>query len=394
MTTAAIHARSTTRAKLRLEARAGEILPVVSALVVMTVVFRVASNYFLAARNISNLLDEVAPLELIAVASTIVIVMGEIDLSLGSIAGCTAAVGGYLLLQTGIPWVLALVITLAAGMAITGVQALIIIVGRIRSFAVTLAGYFIWYGVQLWILGPGGQIVLRRAPLANLSSTRLPEVASIVIVAVAGAFYLAFTALFGDRGVLKGQPQPLVLLRRLGMGIVVIAALVLLVVYLQGGGGVPLVFVLCLAITVVMWLFMTRTGMGRHCYAVGGNRSAARAMGIRVGGVSFIGFAIAGALAAFAGLAIASYTGGVDTTVGSGSLILEGIGACVVGGISLLGGRGSVWGALGGAFLLAGVQNGLALLSFNYYAVDVVEGVVVLGALLVDGGLRRRLASR
>jgi ribose/xylose/arabinose/galactoside ABC-type transport system permease subunit len=139
---------------------------------------------------------------------------------------------------------------------------------------------------------------------------------------------------------------------------------------------------------------LTRTALGRHLYAVGGDLHAARESGININKVKWIGFAAAGALSVCAGISILSYTGGADSSAGTGALLLAGIGATVVGGVSLTGGRGSLWGAFGGAILLEAVGNGLNLMSLSFYAVYIVEGLVVLAALLTDAALRRRLSTR
>ena len=173
-----------------------------------------------------------------------------------------------------------------------------------------------------------------------------------------------------------------------------VAALLSLVTYLQGGGGIPMVFVLVLAVTTIVWIVLTKTAFGRHLYAVGGDLHAARESGININRVKWIGFLLSGALAVCAGISLLSYTGGADSSAGTGALLLAGIGATVVGGVSLTGGRGSLWGAFGGAILLEMVGNGLNLLSLSFYAVYIVEGLVVLAALLTDAALRRRLVSR
>ena len=156
----------------------------------------------------------------------------------------------------------------------------------------------------------------------------------------------------------------------------------------------PLAFVLVLGIAAALWVLLTRTALGRHMYAVGGDLHAARESGVNINKVKWIGFALAGALAVCAGVSILSYTGGADTSAGTGALLLAGIGATVVGGVSLTGGRGSLWGAFGGAILLESVGNGLNLMSLSFYAVYIVEGLVVLAALLADAALRRRLVAR
>lgn len=372
-------------------ARRMESLPLIAALVLVMIVFQLINGLFLSPRNLVNLLSELAPLAFIAMASTVMIVMGEIDLSLGSLTGLTSASLAALLAYDSMPWPAALVLTFALGIAISSLQGMIVVVGRVRSFAVTLAGYLIWYGAQLAVLGISGYIPLRRAPINELALTTLPQTLSLIVAGGAGIAVAASSILAYRRSALA---TPAGLVGRTAIGIVAVSALLLLVNYLGQGGGVPLVFGIVLAVATVVWIVLTRTAFGRHLYAVGGDLHASRESGINVTKVKWIGFAIAGALATCAGVSLLSYTGGANSSAGTGALLLAGIGATVVGGVSLMGGRGSLWGAFGGAILLEAVGNGLNLMSLSFYAVYIVEGLVVLAALLTDAGLRRRLAAR
>jgi D-xylose transport system permease protein len=368
-----------------------ESLPLIAALILVIIVFQLINGLFLNPRNLVNLLTELAPLAFIAMASTVMILMGEIDLSLGSLAGLTTAVLAALLINDGMPWTVAVLISFVVGIGISGLQGVIVVVGRVRSFAVTLAGYLIWYGAQLAVLGVSGYIPLRRAPLNELSLARIPEWISLGIVGVGGLIAVALSLASYRRSTLATSSG---LMTRAIVGIAIIAALLWFVTYLEQGGGVPLVFAIVLAVAMIVWIVLTRTAFGRHLYAVGGDLHAARESGININKVKWIGFALSGALATCAGISLLSYTGGADTSAGTGALLLAGIGATVVGGVSLTGGRGSLWGAFGGAILLESVGNGLNLMSLSFYAVYIVEGLVVLAALLTDAGLRRRLASR
>lgn len=366
-------------------------LPLIAALILVVIVFQLINGLFLNPRNLVNLLTELAPLAFIAMASTVMILMGEIDLSLGSLAGLTTAVLAALLINDGMPWALAVLISFAVGIGISGLQGVIVVVGRVRSFAVTLAGYLIWYGAQLAVLGASGYIPLRRAPLNELSLARIPEWISLGLVGVGGLIVVLLSLNSYRRGTLATSSG---LALRALVGLACVAALLWFVTYLEQGGGVPLVFAIVLAVATVVWVVLTRTAFGRHLYAVGGDLNAARESGINISKVKWIGFALSGALATCAGISLLSYTGGADTSAGTGALLLAGIGATVVGGVSLMGGRGSLWGAFGGAILLESVGNGLNLMSLSFYAVYIVEGLVVLAALLTDAGLRRRLAAR
>jgi D-xylose transport system permease protein len=363
--------------------RSRDAWPLLFSLVVTAIVFRIGSPLFLSASNLGNLLGQLAPLALIAVASTVMIVMGEIDLSLGSVAGFSGAIVAILITRDGVPWEIAVLATLAAGVVIGGLQGVIVLGGRVRSFVVTLAGFFIWYGVQVGVLGTEGSQPLLSSPISRMSYKQVPQGVALGITIALGLAFLAmrFAAASRARSTRYAAID-------LAPWVVLVALVCWFITYI---GGMPLTFVLVLAVTAVVWLMLTRSAFGRHLYAVGGNPNASRANGIHVGRVKWVGFLTAGLLAACAGIIIVSFTGGADTSTGAGSLLLEGIGATVVGGVSLLGGRGSVWGALGGAVLLAAVQNGLALLSLDFYVVDIVEGLVVLAALLADSAMRRRL---
>jgi D-xylose transport system permease protein len=368
-----------------------EALPLIVALILVVIIFQAINGLFLNPRNLVNLLTELAPLAFIAIASTVMILMGEIDLSLGSLAGFSVAILATFLAMEGMPWPVAIGLTFLIGIGISGLQGVIVVAGRVRSFAVTLAGFLVWYGAQLMVLGPSGYIALRRPPLNQLSLARVPEWISLSVVGIGGAIVIALWL----RSLYKsGRVAGTGLAVRGILGAVGVAALLWFVTYLQQGGGVPLIFVFVLLITTGVWVVLTRTALGRHLYAVGGDLHAARESGININKVKWIGFAASGALATCAGISILSYTGGADSSAGTGALLLAGIGATVVGGVSLTGGRGSLWGAFGGAILLEAVGNGLNLMSLSFYAVYIVEGLVVLAALLTDAALRRRLSTR
>lgn len=365
--------------------------PLFVSLVLTILIFRVSTVSFLDPRNISNLIGQIAPLVLVAVASTLVIVMGEIDLSLGSIAGFSGAMSAFLIGSTNIPWIIGILITVSLTMVISAIQGAIVIFGRVRSFAVTLAGFLIWHGVQVGVLGSAEQRPLSHSPLANLSITRLTSgwVGVILLVCFIPYSVFRFSNSVKDLkfGSDNGKYNSIYSYARDSLLLIL---LYIFARYLDQVGGIPLTTFLVVIVTSLAWLLLTRTPIGRHMYAIGGNASSARANGIPVSKVRLVGFLLAGLLASLAGISLISYTGGADSSTGAGSLLLQGIGATVIGGVSLIGGRGSVWGAFGGAVLLTAVQNGLALLSLPFYVIDIVEGLVVLIALLADALIRRR----
>ena len=364
--------------------------PMIIALVVVVVFFQLATGFFLRPQNISNLLVETVPLALIAIASAIMILMGEIDLSLGSVAGFTAALGVASMAHLGWSWEAGLLVFVVSGIAAGALQGLIVVVGRIRSFVLTLAGYLVFYGVQLALLGPSSRIPMPTSPLSNLAFAKLPLWAALTVVALLAAI-LAYQAVSRWR---HRAERPSRLALRLLVPVAALVAGVCAALYVEESGGFPLQFAILVILILVFSFVLSRTVGGRHLYAVGGNPRAARENGIRTGLVRWTGFLVAGGLAGLAGLALATYTSGADSTTGTGSLLLSGIGAAVIGGISLLGGRGSVWGAFCGAILLAAVQNGLNLMALANYLIYIVQGLVVLGALLLDANIRRKLVTQ
>lgn len=365
-----------------------QFLPLMASLVAVGVTFQILSGLFLDPRNLGNLFTEASPLALVAVASTLMIVMGEIDLSLGSVAGLIAAVCADVM-SHGAPWWVAVAAALVCALLIGTLHGLIVVFANVRSFVVTLAGFLIWYGVQLMILRPAGYIAVDSPFMRSLATGRLPSSISIPLIVIFGALWILANAL-------SGRPQARGVAGAYGLAIrlCVIVLSILVILYLGRGGGLPVMSAIVVAITACVGLALVKTAPGRHLYAIGSNILAAKEHGVRVELIKFYGFLATSFLAGVAGLALASYTAGADNSTGTGTLLLAGIGACVIGGVSLAGGRGSVWGALGGALLLGGVQNGLNLLNLSIDLLYIVEGAVVVAVLLVDAGVRRQLLAR
>lgn len=363
--------------------------PLVLSLVVVFIFFELQSTLFLSARNMTEFITELAPLAFIALGSALMILVGEIDLSLGSIAGMTAALGARLVVDDGINVAEAIVVMIVVGGAIGALYAAIVVLGHVRSFVVTLAGYLAWYGVQLWLLGSGGELDITAKGILAFTTITVPTAVLIPLACIGGIGWTwALLRQTGFRGNWGARRVSAVVSR-----LAVLAVTIVIILYFAAGGGVPIIVVLVIAITAVAAGILKHTSGGRHMYAIGGDVKAAADNGVRVGLVKAVAFICTGALAACAGLALLSYTAGVDSSTGGGTLLLEGIGAVVVGGVSLRGGRGSVWGALGGALLLQAIQNGLDLLNVASYMVYIIEGLVVVVALLFDSLVRQRLTA-
>ncbi len=373
-------------AALRRSRNMRQLLPLVAALLITAVTFESLSGLFLSPGNLVNLLTETSPLALVAVASCIMILMGEIDLSLGSVAGLGAAIAASLM-ASGMPWFAAILVTLVACGFVGMIQGALVVVAGVRSFVVTLAGFLVCYGLQQRVLQPSGYIAVDSPIVTDLAILRIPLWLSIGVATTVGILGVLATLLTrqpSESGANRGNEKA-----RFVQVLLPPILAVSVILYLDAGGGVPALTGIVLLITGIVWYLLNKTSSGRHLYAIGGNVLAAQECGVRVGLIRWGGFVATSVLAGLAGLSLLAYTSGADNTTGTGTLLLAAIGAAVVGGISLSGGRGSVWGGLAGALLLGGVQNGLNLLNLSSDMVYVVEGGVVVGALLIDAAIRR-----
>jgi D-xylose transport system permease protein len=251
----------------------------------------------------------------------------------------------------------------------------------IPAFVVTLAGMLGFLGMQLFILGPQGTMSVFDPTIGSLTSTTLPPtIGWVLAAAVVVAVVVTVVRLVIGGG------------RVLSMAIPILIALVVFggVAVFNSANGVPSAFLVLLGLLSVGWWITERTRPGRHLFAVGGNPEAARRAGIPVRRIRFLAFTISGLLAAVGGLYAVSYNASAGTLTGGGTLLLEAIGAAVIGGTSLFGGRGSVWSALIGALIMGGVANGLDLSNADQPVKYMVQGAIVLFAVSLDTILRRR----
>jgi D-xylose transport system permease protein len=372
--------------------RSSSALTVIVGLVVVWGLFQLLNDNFLSPRNLSNLLLQIAVLGTLAIGMVLVLVIGEIDLSVGAIAGVSAATLAIAVTQWGVPAALAILIALAVGAVIGVVHGLVITSFGIPSFIVTLAGLLVWQGVQLAIVGKDGQIPIRDEFIRAIASS---YAAPAVGWALAAVFVAGFAALRMMRRVRR---------RRVGLAvaapardivsIVIVAALAAVVTWLLNSYfGIPWVFVLVLALLLAMTVLLSATPFGRHMYAIGGNREAARRAGIPVRRVVITVFILISAIAALAGIIEASRQFSASNALGGGTLQLNAIAAAVIGGTSLFGGRGRVYHALLGALVVGSVQNGLDLLGQPAAIKNIATGLILVLAVIIDAiGRRRRLA--
>ncbi|WCB94771.1 Xylose transport system permease protein XylH [Baekduia alba] len=358
-------------------------LRVLFLLAIVWVIFQSQESRFLSSTNIVNLSLQITAVALISVGVVLVLLLGEIDLSVGAVSGLCSAIVAVLSVKHGWGPVPAILAGLAAGGAIGCFQGFISTRFGIPTFVVTLAGLLIWQGAQLKVLGDTGTVNLNPGLLTDLAGKFLSDSVSWV-VAIAGVAFFAAVTLFGYRrrlaSGLSAPPMVLIVIR-----IAAVAIAGLLFTYVANKDrGVPVAVLILLAF-VASFDFMTRrTRFGRHIYAVGGNAEAARRAGIAVFRVRVIVFTLASTMAAVGGIMAASRLLAVNQSSGGSDLLLNSIAGPVIAGTSLFGGRGNVWSALLGALVIGSISNGMDLLAYTSATKFMVTGAVLLGAVILD----------
>jgi D-xylose transport system permease protein len=363
-------------------------VPVVLGIVVIWLVFWIANDRFLSAQNLTNLLLQTASTGTIAIGVVLVLLLGEIDLSVGAVSGLCAAIMAVLNVKHGVPGWLAILAGLAAGTAIGAFQGFWTTRFRIPAFVVTLAGLLAWTGALLFVLGETGTVNLSDKTITNLANTFfipldawLLAVVVIVVYALAKLWERRSRAAAG----LPVPPMQLLITRIVVLAAVVLAAAAVL----AADRGLPLALVIFVGLVVVVDLLIRRTRFGRHVLAVGGNSEAARRAGIQVDNVRLVVFMLASTLAAAGGVLGASRLFAVNQSSGASDTLLLAIAAAVIGGTSLFGGRGSAYSALTGGLVIFSINNGMDLLGVSSPTKFMVEGGVLLLAATVDAVARR-----
>lgn len=369
-------------------------LPVLIGLVVIWAIFLVASNgnFFLPA-NLVNLSLQMAATGTIAVGVVFVLLLGDIDLTVGVVSGLSAAVMAVLNVVYGVPGPVAVLAAVTCGLAIGLFHGFWITRFGIPSFVVTLAGQIAWAGALLWVIGPNGTVNLRDPFITGFAGTFFNGLPAYLLgAALVG--YIGISGWLGRRRRLEAglgaEPMSLLLLRVIGVGVVVAVA----VTVLDADRGVPLSLVLFLTIVVVMDYMVRRTRFGRMIFAVGGNTEATRRAGIPVKRVRMAVFGLTSSLAAFGGVLAASRLLAVEQGSGTGPELLNAIAAAVIGGTSLFGGRGTVWAALLGILVIQSISNGMDLLSFGTPIKLLITGGVLLVSVTIDAVARRGRTAR
>jgi D-xylose transport system permease protein len=379
--------------------RAGDVgsLPVIVALAIATGYFTHRVPVFFSAINFVNLITQLAVTALIAIGVVFVLLIGEIDLSIGSVTGvCAVCVAWFQEPGTGhtVPGIVAIALALGLGLLIGLVQGGIIAFVGVPSFVVTLGGLLVFLGVIIRWIGSQASINVQDRVVYDLANYYLPASWGWLVAAVVS---LGFGLTVGW-GILSRQRAglPLGNIAALAVRVIFVAVIAFLAVGICNhapGAGVPLAGVL-LVTMIAFWTFISRrTTFGRHVYAVGGSAEAARRAGINVKFIRTAVFMISSLMAALGGVVLAGELG-VATDIGSHqSTFLDAIAAAVIGGTSLTGGRGRVVGALLGATVIVTIANGLFLIGASTSTDNIVTGLILLAAVTLDTLASRKLAA-
>ncbi|AJW96353.1 sugar ABC transporter permease [Burkholderia gladioli] len=376
--------------------RAGDLgsLPVVAGLIIIWTVFTSLNPVFVSADNLVNLLFDCSTVGVISLGIVCVLMVGQIDLSVGSISGFASALVGTLWVNAGWPVPLAILAALAAGALIGALYALLFNRLGMPSFVTTLAGLLAILGLQLYVLGPPGSINLPYdSALVTLGQQRvLPAAVSHGLALLPGLalVLLGLRTRERRRAARLSAPSALGVLVRAA---VITVLLELVVAYLDRGRGVPLMFALFVALAAAMHYAMTRTRWGRSMHAVGGNHEAARRAGIHVGAIYASAFVLCTSLAALGGILTAARLASASQQAGTGDVNLNAIAAAVIGGTSLFGGRGSAWSAVLGIVVIQSIASGLTLLNLSSSLRFMITGAVLAIAVIVDSLARRSRVS-
>jgi len=364
-------------------------LRVIVVLAVIWAIFQSQEDRFLSATNLTNLMLQITAIGLVSVGVVLVLLLGEIDLSVGAVSGLCAAVMAVLSVRHGWSPYLAIAAAIAVGAAIGTFHGVIFTTFGIPSFVVTLAGLLAWQGAQLEVLGTTGTINLTDPVVTGLTSTFYEGATGWTIAIVGILVYAAVTLLDWRRKARAGLRVPSLGVVGLRLGLAAVAILIAVAV-LNDDRGVPLAALIFVGFVVVFQFITTKTTFGRHIYAVGGNAEAARRAGIKVQRIRIVVFAIASSMAAIGGIMAASRLLAVNQSSGAGDFLLLAIAGPVIAGTSLFGGRGSVWTALLGALVIGSISNGMDLLAYESSVKFMVTGAVLLAAVIVDALARRR----
>ncbi|WP_405411607.1 sugar ABC transporter permease [Streptomyces decoyicus] len=365
-------------------------VPVALGLVVVWIIFESLNENFLSPRNLSGLSVDIVGTGMISVGVVFVLLLGEIDLSVGSVSGLAAAAFAVLNVQHGVPEGLALLFAVLGGMVIGAIQGFFFAKVGVPAFVVTLAGLLGWNGLMLYILGSSGTINLDdKGLLAMLTGYYFTNVAAaygLAALGTAGYFLASYHDARRRRAAgVPARPLSEILLRTGVLAVISMASAAVLNQFL----GLPLALLIFLVVLVGLDYVLRRTRYGRMIFALGGSVEASRRTGLNVDLVRISVFMMSGTMAAIGGLFLASRVTSASQTSGAGLLLMDAIAAAVIGGTSLFGGRGRTWSALLGVLVIQSIASGVALMGIQTAVQFMITGGVLLIAVVIDSLARR-----
>ncbi|MER7814598.1 sugar ABC transporter permease [Streptomyces sp. NPDC096153] len=379
-------------AEFKRKLHAGDLgsIPVVIGLILICAIFQSLNSNFLSAQNLSNIAVTMVATGMMAVGIIFVLLLGEIDLSVGAVSGVSGAIVAVLSVTNGMNEWLALLVAIAGGAVIGALHGFFFARIGAPAFAVTLAGLLFWQGFMLQLLGSQGTINLDgEGVVAKLTTYYFSDVAAaygLAGLAVALFFVSAFVdSRRRDAAGIPSRPLGDILFRTVLLAVVSFGAAYMLNQY----KGLPLALVLFLVVLVITDFVLRRTAYGRKIFALGGSVEASRRAGINVTAVRISVFAIAGTFAAIGGLFWASKIAAANQSAGAGDLLMNVIAAAVIGGTSLFGGRGRTWNALLGVMVIVSIQYGLALEGIATPIQFMITGGVLLATVVIDSVTRK-----
>ncbi|MFE7637427.1 sugar ABC transporter permease [Kitasatospora sp. NPDC057518] len=371
-------------------------LPVVVGLVVIAIVFQSVTHHFLQADNLTNITRFIAGPGLIAVGVVFVLILGEIDLSLGSVAGASAAIAAVLAVRQGWNEWLAIAAALGAACVMGLLHGLFFARVGVPAFVVTLAGMLAWSGLQEYVLGDAGTVNNRHdGVVASLDTTFLGDgdiAYAWGLAVLAPVLYLAarlHTARRRRAAGLTAAPASDSAIRAGALAVLTLAT----AYALNQDRGLPLSLVVLLGAVLATDFVLRRTRYGRQVFAVGGGVEAARRAGVNVARVRISVFVLSAFLAGLGGLFYASQQGSADKQLGGGNVLMSAIAAAVIGGTSLFGGRGKTWSALLGILVIQSITTGLDMVHAAQAIQYMITGAVLLAAVVLDSLTRRTRSS-
>lgn len=344
---------------------------------------------FLTARNLSNLAVQMSVTAILATGMVLVIVAGHVDLSVGAILGLTGGVAAILEVWAGWPWWAALGAALLLGMLLGALNGWLTAYQKVPAFIVTLGGMMAWRGVLLGVTR-GVTVSGLSKPFQALGQGFVPKTAGLALAAAAAVAVAA--GLVRQRAARQRYGFPVQGIPALAVRWAACAALILgFTLVMNAYEGIPVPILIVVALVGAYTFLAAKTRFGRHVYAIGGNVEAARFSGINIRGLSLAVFVLNGLLAAIAGLVMTGRLNAATITAGQ-SYELDAVAACVIGGTSLMGGTGSVAGAIIGALVMASLDNGMSMMNTDAFWQYIVKGFILVLAVWVDISTKERAA--